>query len=113
MTRSGTFRHLIEDRFAPKKCRPPQYSVADLSYDTGAATLIQAYIDGGVLSQDHWHDLGHITYATLYKCRYLVSCDETHVARKRTQTRVEKINMALRYFVPQILTPSKLLEELQ
>jgi len=89
------------------------YSIADLPYNTEAATLIRDYINGGVLTSLCWHDLGHIAYATLCKCRFLVSCDETHVARKRTQTRVERINKALRYSIPQILTPSKLLEKLQ
>ena len=90
-----------------------RFSIADLPYNEKADTLTRAYLDGGVLSQKHWHDLAHIAYATLCKCRYLVSCDTTHMAREQTQTRVEKINRTLRHPTPQILTPLQLLEKLQ
>jgi hypothetical protein len=89
------------------------FSITDLPYHKEAATLTRAYVDGGVLTPLRWHDLAHIAYATLCKCRYLVSCDTTHVAKRRTQARVEKINNALQHHVPQIVTPLKLLEKLR
>jgi hypothetical protein len=90
-----------------------KFSIADLPYRKEADSLTRAYINGGVLSHKHWHDLAHIAYASLHKCQYLISCDTTHVVRERTQTRVEKVNKALRYPTPQILTPPLLLEKLQ
>ena len=40
-----------------------RFSIADLPYNEKADTLTRAYLDGGVLSQKHWHDLAHIAYA--------------------------------------------------
>jgi predicted nucleic acid-binding protein len=87
-----------------------RFSIENLPYDAEAETLTNAYINGGVLSAQHSHDLMHIAYATLYKCRYLVSCDTQHVARVQTQTRVEMVNKSLRHATPQIFEPLKLLE---
>jgi len=89
-----------------------RFSLADLPYNEEAETLTCAYIRGGVLSEEHWHDLTHIAYATLCECRYLVSCDKGHIAKERTRTRVETINKTLRYPTSQIMTPIQLLEKL-
>jgi len=90
-----------------------RFSIEDLPYDAEAEVLTNAYINGGVLSAQREHDLMHIAYATLYECRYLVSCDKNHIAREQTQTRVERINKSLRHATPQILLPAKLLEILR
>ena len=90
-----------------------RFSIEDLPYDVEAEALTNAYINSGVLSAKRWHDLTHIAYATLYKCRHLVSCDTTHIAREQTQARVETVNKSLRHATPQIVTPTKLLEVLR
>jgi predicted nucleic acid-binding protein len=90
-----------------------RFSIEDLPYDAEAEALTNAYINGGVLSAQREHDLMHIAYTTLYKCRYLVSCDKNHIARVQTQTRVEAVNNSLRQATPQILLPAKLLEILR
>ena len=89
------------------------YSISDLPYNQDAASLTRAYVSGGVLTPLHWHDLEHIAYASLYQCRFLVSCDTTNIAKPRTQSRVTKVNKALGHSTPQIITPLKLLEKLQ
>ena len=58
-----------------------------------AEKLAVVYIDNGVLSNDHLNDLRHSAYAVFVGCDYIVTWNMKHLAKERTVTRINTVNL--------------------
>jgi hypothetical protein len=85
-----------------------KFNIASLPYSIDATNLTEQYLNN-VLTENHYRDLAHIAYASVFSCNYLISCDTKHIARQKTIDLVKTINDPQNIFVPNIMIPLKFL----
>jgi hypothetical protein len=85
-------------------------NIISLPYSTKAIQLTEIYLQKQVLTENHWGDLAHLAYASVFSCDYFITCDKKHLVRKKTIDYVQKINTEQNIFIPQIVTPLTFLE---
>jgi hypothetical protein len=86
-----------------------QFNIVALPNSVHAFRLAECYVQKNVLTENHYNDLAHIAYASVFSCDYLVSCDQRHIVRQQTITNVKTINTQQNIFVPKIVTPLQFL----
>lgn len=86
------------------------YNIAKLPKSQKTDYLVEIYLKEKVLTFNHYFDLSHIAYASIFSCDFFITCDIAHIARKRTIQLVQKINTEQNIFIPDIVTPSIFME---
>ena len=91
--------------------------ISEISFEIISETpeiteLANRYIDFGVLHPKHHHDLLHIAYATVSRCKLVVSWNFKHFVNFKTMDRVNAVNLVEGYDPIRIVSPSMLLGEI-
>jgi hypothetical protein len=86
-----------------------QYHIVALPNSIDAFRLAECYVQKKVLTENHYNDLAHIAYASVFSCDYLVSCDQRHIVRQQTIVNIKTINTQQNIFVPKIVSPLQFL----
>ena len=76
------------------------------------AELANRYVEFGVLHPKHYFDLLHIAYATVSRCKLIVSWNFKHFVNFKTMDRVNAVNLVEGYDPIRIVSPSMLLGEI-
>ena len=72
--------------------------------------LVRTYLSNGVLSQDHIDDVTHVAYAVVARCDYIVTWNMKHLAKEKTVSRVNAVNVDENYGKIFITTPQLFIE---
>ena len=82
-----------------------------LPLDEEAAILADGYMSRGIFARKYLADALHVALASWHKIDYLVTWNFGHLANVRRQARIRLFNTAAGFFVPLIVTPEFLVEE--
>lgn len=77
-----------------------------------AAILADGYIGRGIFQRKFLGDALHVALASFHKIDYLVTWNFGHLASVHRQARIKLFNTAAGFFVPEIVTPEFLVNEL-
>jgi hypothetical protein len=72
--------------------------------------LASLYVANGVLQQKHFHDLLHLSFASVYGLNALVSWNLKHLVKMKTQVLANASNQAQGYREVQIRTPEEVID---
>jgi hypothetical protein len=65
-------------------------NLTELPIDNNSYSLAWNYVLDGILTPNHFDDLLHVAYATIYECDFIVSWNRKHIAKK---SKIDKINI--------------------
>jgi len=77
-----------------------------------AAILAEGYVSRGIFHRKYLADALHVALASFYKIDFLVTWNFGHIANVHRQARVKLFNTAAGFFVPSIVTPEFLVNEM-
>ena len=77
-----------------------------------AAILAEGYVARGIFHRKYIADALHVALASFYKMDFLVTWNFGHIASVHRQARVKLFNTAAGFFVPVIVTPEFLVNDL-
>lgn len=77
-----------------------------------AAILADGYVGRGIFQRKYLADALHVALASIHKIDFLVTWNFGHIANVHRQARVKLFNTAAGFFVPMIVTPEFLVNEL-
>ncbi|MDR2756523.1 MAG: hypothetical protein LBC20_12530 [Planctomycetaceae bacterium] len=80
-----------------------------LPYSNESHNLAWTYIIEGVLTENHFDDLLHVAYATVYECDMIVSWNRKHVAKQSKIQKINACNIKNNYCAITIFTPAEFL----
>jgi hypothetical protein len=69
------------------------------------------YIHNGVLTRTHIDDLTHLAYASVNGMNALISWNQRHLVKMKTQDLGNSTNLAMGYHPVQIRTPLEVIED--
>ncbi len=77
-----------------------------------AAILADGYVSRGIFHRKYLADALHVALASFYKMDFLVTWNFGHIANVHRQARIKLFNTAAGFFVPSIVTPEFLVNEI-
>jgi len=77
-----------------------------------AAILAEGYVSRGIFHRKYLADALHVALASIHKMDFLVTWNFGHIANVHRQARIKLFNTAAGFFVPVIVTPEFLVNEL-
>jgi hypothetical protein len=77
-----------------------------------AAILAEGYVSRGIFHRKYMADALHVALASIHKMDFLVTWNFGHIANVHRQARIKLFNTAAGFFVPAIVTPEFLVNEL-
>jgi predicted nucleic acid-binding protein len=77
-----------------------------------AAILAEGYISRGIFQRKYLGDALHVALASFHKIDYLVTWNFGYLANVHRQARIKLFNTAAGFYVPEIVTPEFLTNEL-
>ena len=77
-----------------------------------AAILAEGYVSRGIFHRKYMADALHVALASIHKTDFLVTWNFGHIANVHRQARIKLFNTAAGFFVPMIVTPEFLVNEL-
>jgi len=88
-----------------------RYNPATLETNQDVRTLVEKYLEYGLLSEKHFRDIQHIAHGAAHGMRAIVSWNQKHIVKMKTYDLVNAANMSLGYHVIQIWTPQEVIED--
>lgn len=83
-----------------------------LEFADEAAILAEGYLERGIFHRKYLADAMHVALASVNKIDFLVTWSFGHLANVHRQARIQLFNTAAGFFVPMIVTPEFLINEL-
>ena len=77
-----------------------------------AAILAEGYVSRGIFHRKYLADALHVALASIHKMDFLVTWNFGHIANVHRQARIKLFNTAAGFFVPVIVTPEFLVNDL-
>lgn len=87
-----------------------KYGAILLEEDEDVYRLVETYIQKGVLTANHIDDLTHLAYASVNGMNALISWNQKHLVKMKTQDLGNSVNLAMGYHPVQIRTPLEVIE---
>ena len=88
-----------------------KYGAIQLDEDEDVYRLVEMYIQNGVLTANHIDDLTHVAYASVNGMNALISWNQKHLVKMKTQDLANSMNLAMGYHPVQIRTPQEVIED--
>lgn len=88
-----------------------KYGAIQLDEDEEVYRLVEMYIQNGVLTANHIDDLTHVAYASVNGMNALISWNQKHLVKMKTQDLANSMNLAMGYHLVQIRTPQEVIED--
>lgn len=88
-----------------------RYSPKALSSDEESDYMVEAYLDGGLLSPKNLIDLTHLSIASVNDMDMLISWNLRHLVKARTRMLANAINRMNGYHDIEICTPGEAIED--
>ena len=87
-------------------------NIETLDVPDEAAILAEGYVSRGIFHRKYLADALHVALASIHKMDFLVTWNFGHIANVHRQARIKLFNTAAGFFVPVIVTPEFLVNEL-
>ncbi|MEW6202724.1 MAG: hypothetical protein AB1546_12155 [bacterium] len=88
-----------------------KYGAIMLEEDEEVFHLVEMYIHNGVLTENHIDDLTHLAYASVNGMNALISWNQRHLVKMKTQDLGNSTNLAMGYHPIHIRTPKEVIED--
>lgn len=88
-----------------------KYGAVFLGEDEDVYRLVETYIHNGILTENHIDDLTHLAYASVNGMNALISWNQKHLVKMKTQDLGNSTNLAMGYHPVQIRTPIEVIED--
>lgn len=87
-------------------------TIKQLELADEAVILAEGYVERGIFHRKYLADALHVALASVHKIDFLVTWSFGHLANVHRQARIQLFNTAAGFFVPMIVTPEFLINEL-
>jgi predicted nucleic acid-binding protein len=88
-----------------------KYGAVMLEEEEEVFHLVEMYIRNGVLTSNHIDDLTHLAYASVNGMNALISWNQRHLVKMKTQDLGNSTNLAMGYHPVHIRTPKEVIED--